>query len=72
MNNKVKNVIKGYCARNDIEDLTIISDDCIEFSGDIKNYLHPCEIMKEHKKEIDNKCVKRAENTCNGRLFIFI
>jgi len=69
---KVKNVIKGYCNRNEIIDLTIISDTAIEFSGDIKNYIHPVTIMKDYKKEIENREVKRAENTCNGRLFIFI
>lgn len=37
---KVKNVIKGYCSRNDITDLTIISEKAIEYSGDVKNYLY--------------------------------
>lgn len=69
---KVKNVIRGYCSRDDIEDLTIISDKTIEFSGDIKKYLYPCDIMSDYKRKLDNAEVKRAENTCNGRLFLFI
>lgn len=72
MNMKVKNVIKGYCSRNDITDLTIISEKAIEYSGDVKNYLYPCDIMEDYKKELDNKEVTRVENTCNNKLFIFI
>lgn len=69
---KVKNVIKGYCSREEIVDLTIISNESVEFTGDIEKYLHPVDIMREYKKELDEKEVTRSENTCNGRLFIFI
>ena len=69
---KVKNVIKGHCSREDYNELTIISNEAIEYSGSLEGYLKPIELMREFKKELDNKEVKRVETTLSGKLFIFI
>lgn len=71
---KVKNVIKGHLAYEDIERLTIIDINELSpiFAGKIENWIKPQETMKEYKKEIENKEVVKSEVNCGCQLFIFV
>lgn len=71
---KVINVIKGYMSRYDIEEITIIEDnkDSVIFSGDVENFLHPCEIMQNDAYKFKMSVAKRVLNFNDVKLFIFI
>lgn len=72
---KVKNVIKGHLSYDEIERLTIInpnSEDIAIFAGTIENYMHPSEMMKEYKKEVDNMEVVKSAVNCGNQLFIIV
>ncbi len=71
---KVKNVIKGYRSREDIEQLTIINVATYEalFSGDINGYLKPIDSMKDFKAELDERAVIATDLMNFKKLFIFI
>ena len=71
---KVKNVIKGFMSKWDIEELTIIEDEKeqVTFSGKIENFLNPDELMKEEADRLKNSEVKRILEFNKSKLFIFI
>lgn len=71
---KVKNVIKGFMSKWDIEEITIIEDEKeqVTFSGDIENFLYPCELMWLEADRIRNAEVKRILEFNGRKLFIFI
>ena len=72
---KVKNVIKGYVSREDIDRLVIINpdnDDIAIYSGDIKNYLEPNDMMKDYKKQVDNMTVLKSAINCGNQLFVIV
>lgn len=71
---KVKNVIKGFMSKWDIEELTIIEDEKeqVTFSGDIENFLYPSELVWLVADRIRNAEVKRILAFNERKLFIFI
>lgn len=71
---KVKNVIKGFMSKWDIEELTIIEDEKekVTFSGDIEKFLYPSELMRLEADRIKNAEVKRILEFNGRKLFIFI
>lgn len=71
---KVKNVIKGFMSKWDIEELTIIEDEKekVTFSGDIEKFLYPSELMRLEADRIKNAEVKRILAFNGRKLFIFI
>lgn len=71
---KVLNVIKGYMSKFDIEQVTIIEDDkgSVIFSGDVEEFLHPCEAMQNEAYRIKMTETKRVLNFNDEKLFIFI
>lgn len=71
---KVKNVIKGFMRKWDIEELTIIEDEKekVTFSGDIERFLYPSELMRLEADRIKNAEVKRILEFNGRKLFIFI
>lgn len=70
---KVKNVIKGFMSKWDIEELTIIEDEKekVTFSGDIEKFLYP-KLMRLEADRIKNAEVKRILAFNRRKLFIFI
>ena len=71
---KVKNVIKGFMSKWDIEELTIIEDEKeqVTFSGDIENFLYTSELVWLVADRIRNAEVKRILTFNERKLFIFI
>lgn len=71
---RVKNVLKGFMSKYEIEEITIINDreNTVVYSGKTENFIHPVESMKEYAEEIKNDYVHRAINHNNVKLFIFI
>lgn len=71
---KVKNVIKGFMSKWDIEELTIIEDEKekVTFSGDIERFLYTSELMRLEADRIKNAEVKRILEFNGRKLFIFI
>lgn len=71
---KVKNVIKGFMSKWDIEELTIIEDEKeqVTFSGDIEKFLYPSELTWLEADRIRNAEVKRILAFNERKLFIFI
>lgn len=72
---KVKNVIKGYRSRFDLEELTIISNEQekVYFSGSLLQWDGVVDIyLLNQKKEIENSQVLKEINFNNRKLFIFI
>lgn len=71
---KVKNVIKGHLAYENIERLTIIDIKELEakYAGTIKNWIDVQDSMLDYKKEIENMDVVKSETNCGNQLFIFI
>ena len=75
LNMKVKNVIKGYCSKEYIDRLTIISlseDDIAIFAGELKQYMNPINIMVDYKKEVDEMEVIKSAVNCGCQLFIVV
>ena len=72
---KVKNVIKGYCGKENIDRLTIINlsnDDIGIFAGELKKYMNPTNIMEDYKKEVDEMEVIKSAVNCGCQLFIIV
>lgn len=71
---KVKNVIKGFMSKWDIEELTIIEDEKeqVTFSGDIEEFLYPSELTWLVADRLRNAEVKRILAFNERKLFIFI
>lgn len=71
---KVKNVIKGFMSKWDIEEITIIEDEKeqVTFSGDIESFLYPSELMWLEADRLRNAEVKRILAFNERKLFIFI
>lgn len=73
---KVKNVIKGYCSKENIERLIIISlsnDDIGIFAGELKKYMNSTNIiMENYKKEVDEMEVIKSAVNCGCQLFIIV
>ena len=71
---KVKNVIKGYCSKENIERLTIIDLSCDEialFSGSYDSYRVPGDMM-EYKMKLDEMEVVKSAVNCGRQLFIIV
>ena len=71
---KLKNVIKGHLAYEEIERLTIIDINELSpiYAGTIENWFKPLDSMKEYKKEIENRSVVKSEVNCGCQLFVFV
>ena len=72
---KVKNVIKGHMAHDEIERLTIINpntEDIALYAGSLEGYMKPCDTMKDFKREIDNMEVLKSAVNCGCQLFIIV
>lgn len=71
---KIKNVIKGYCSKENIERLTIIDLSCDEialFSGPYDSYRAPGDMM-EYKMKLDEMEVVKSAVNCGRQLFIIV
>lgn len=72
---QVKNVLKGYLCRENIERLTIINPDNKDiaiYAGTLDKYMNPCDLMREYKKEVDNMEVVKSAMNCGCQLFIIV
>ncbi len=72
---KVKNVIKGYCSKKDIDRLTIISlsnDDIAIFAGKLEKYMNPSSTMEDYKRKVDRMEVVKSAVNCGSQLFIIV
>lgn len=72
---KVKNVIKGYLAHDEIKRLTIINpnDDGIAiYAGPLENFIKPFDLMKNYKKQVDDMEVVKSAVNCGNQLFIIV
>lgn len=68
----VKNVLKGLEKEFDIEELNIITDTKVVFSGSYDQWKATAEEMISYKKEIENSKVINRMMFNNRKAFIFI
>ena len=72
---KVKNVVRGLMREYDLEEINIIADDKVIFSGTQEQYYPKDVDMILYKKEIENTEVKKRLMFTSGghyKAFIFI
>lgn len=71
---KLKNVLKGYILRENIDRLVVIDTKELQalYSGTLKDFQNAPDFMKEFKKELENKEVIKADMNCGCQLFIFV
>lgn len=71
---KLKNVLKGYMARENINRLVVIDTKELQalYSGTLDDFRNPTNFMEEFKKELENKEVINADMSCGCQLFIFV
>lgn len=69
---KVKNVIKGYLAQFKIEELNIISEEKVIFSGALESWKFTDVDMILYKKKVENMEVIRSMLFKDRKIFIFV
>lgn len=69
---KVKNVIKGLCKEYAIEEINIISDEKVIYSGTVNGWTATDVDMILYKREIENREVIKQMMFNRRKAFIFI
>lgn len=73
MKNLVKNVIKGCQTEYDIEEIALIENTHVFYSGHIENFLENCDpVMVQFRNALLNKSVHSKFILNNRKLFIFL
>lgn len=75
-NKKVKNIIKGYSIKFDIEEITVFdTDETVIYSGSLDKFMHTKEsdglLWEEWKRILNSDCEKCIKFN-NSKLFIFL
>lgn len=69
---KVKNVIKGLVKQYELEEVTILNDEKVIFSGSLNMWTATSVDMILYKREVENSEVKKRFLFNNRKAFIFI
>ena len=69
---KVKNVLKGLCKEYDLEEITIMSDEKVIYSGTLEGWRATSVDMILYKKEVENMEVVKRMMFNRRKAFIFV
>lgn len=69
---KVKNVIKGYKTKFNIEEINVISSEKIIYSGSMNGWDMTDVDMISYKKQVENMDVVKSMMFNNRKLFLFV
>lgn len=69
---KVKNVIKGYKSQFNVEEVNIISDEKVIFSGTLNGWDLTSVNMIDYKKQVENMEVVKSMVFNHRKIFIFV
>lgn len=69
---KVKNVLKGLIKQYDLQEINIITPQCVEFSGTLDGWKATTTDMILHKRKIEESEVTNRMIFNNRKAFIFI
>ena len=75
-NKKIKNIIKGYASKFDIEEITVFdTDETVIYSGSYEKFMNTKKsdgLLWEEWKRILNSDCKKCINFNNSKLFVFL
>lgn len=69
---KVKNVVKGLLTQYALEEITILTNDKVIFSGAIEQWKATSVDMILYKREVENSVVQKKLIFNNRKAFLFI
>ena len=69
---KVKNVLKGLCKEYDLEEITIMTDEKVIYSGTLEGWNATSVDMILYKKEVENMEVVKRMMFNRRKAFIFV